>query len=75
MTNIAILGCGSIAHTMARTLAGMRDQGEPVCLYAAASRDLKRAQEFAEQEGFVKAYGTYEEMAADPNVDLVYIAS
>ena len=75
MTNVAILGCGSIAHTMARTLAGMRDQGEPVCLYAAASRDLKRAQEFAEQEGFVKAYGTYEEMAADPNVDLVYIAS
>jgi len=75
MTNIAILGCGSIAHTMARTLAGMRDAGESVCLYAAASRDLRRAQEFAEQEGFVKAYGTYEEMAADPNVDLVYIAS
>ena len=51
MTNIAILGCGSIAHTMARTLAGMRDAGESVCLYAAASRDLKRAQDFAEQEG------------------------
>ena len=75
MTNIAILGCGNIAHTMARTLAGMRDAGEPVCLYAAASRDLKHAQEFAEQEGFVKAYGTYEEMVADPKVDLVYIAS
>jgi len=75
MTNIAILGCGSIAHTMARTLAGMRDAGESVCLYAAASRDLRRAQEFAEQEGFVKAYGSYEEMAKDPDIDLVYIAS
>ena len=75
MTNIAILGCGSIAHTMARTLCGMREGGEPVCLYAAASRDFDRAKAFAEQEGFVKAYGSYEEMLSDENVDLVYIAS
>ena len=38
MTNIAILGCGNIAYSMAKTLRMMRDQGEPVCLYAAASR-------------------------------------
>ena len=75
MTNIAILGCGSIAHTMARTLAAMRDAGEAVCLYAAASRDLARAEAFAREEGFMKPYGSYEEMAADPAVDLVYIAS
>ena len=75
MTNIAILGCGSIAHTMARTLAAMRDAGEAVCLYAAASRDLARAEAFAREEGFIKAYGSYEEMAADPAVDLVYVAS
>ena len=75
MTNVAILGCGSIAHTMARTLKGMRDAGESVCLYAAASRDLARAEAFAREEGFEKAYGSYEEMAADPAVDLVYIAS
>ena len=75
MTHIAILGCGSIARTMAATLRGMRDAGEAVCLYAAASRDLARAQAFAAQEGFEKAYGSYEEMAADPLVDLVYVAS
>ncbi len=75
MINIAILGCGSIAHTMAHTLQAMRDAGEGVCLYAAASRDLARAQAFCAEEEFEKAYGSYEEMAADPAVDLVYVAS
>ncbi|MBQ8616925.1 MAG: Gfo/Idh/MocA family oxidoreductase [Clostridia bacterium] len=75
MTNIAILGCGAIARKMARTLRGMRDAGESVCLYAAASRDLARAQSFAREEGFMKAYGSYEEMADDPAVDLVYVAT
>ena len=75
MTNIAILGPGSIARSMAKTLRGMKAQGEPVRLYAAASRDLARAQAFCEKEGFEVAYGSYEEMVKDPNVDLVYIAS
>ena len=75
MTNIAILGPGSIARSMAKTLRGMKAQGEPVRLYAAASRDLARAQVFCEKEGFEVAYGSYEEMVKDPNVDLVYIAS
>ena len=75
MTNIAILGCGKIAYSMAKTLRMMRDQGEPVCLYAAASRDWARAQAFAESEGFARAYGSYEELVRDPNVQLVYIAT
>lgn len=75
MIRVAILGCGKIARTMAATLRAMRDQGEAVCLYAAASRSLETAQAFAAQEGFEVAYGSYEEMACDPKVDLVYIAS
>ena len=75
MTNIAILGCGSIAYAMAKTLRMMRDQGEEVRLYAAASRDKAKAEAFCKSEGFEVAYGSYEEMADDPNVDLVYIAS
>lgn len=75
MTNIAILGPGKIARSMAKTLRGMRAQGEAVRLYAAASRDLARAQAFCAQEGFEVAYGSYEEMLRDPNVDLVYIAT
>ena len=75
MTHVAILGAGSIARSMAATLRGMRDRGEPVSLYAVASRDPDRAQAFAREEGFARAYGSYEEMLADPAVSLVYIAT
>ncbi len=75
MTNIAILGCGSMAETMARTLRIMRDRGEAIRLYACASRTMARAEEFRREQGFEVAYGSYEEMARDDAIDLVYIAS
>ena len=68
---IGILGAGGIAVQMAKTVAGMKD----VENYAVAARSLERAQAFAEKYGFSKAYGSYEEMLADPLVDLVYIAT
>ena len=43
--------------------------------YAVSARDLKRAQDFAEKYGFEKAYGSYEEMLADKEVQLVYVAT
>lgn len=43
--------------------------------YAIAARDYERARAFADQYGFEKAYGSYEEMLKDPGVDLVYIAT
>lgn len=73
--NVAILGCGTIALEMAKTLRMMRDAGEDVCLYAAAARELARAEAFCEKEGFERAYGSYEEMLSDPAVELVYIAT
>ena len=66
-----ILGCGVMAETFADTL---RQMGEVEC-YAAASRTLKRAEEFAGKYGFKKAYGSYEELCADPEVELIYIAT
>ncbi len=39
---------------------------------AIASRDLARARSAADQLGVAKAYGTYEEMLADPEIDAVY---
>jgi predicted dehydrogenase len=39
---------------------------------AIGSRDLKRAQQAAEKLGIPKAYGSYDELLADPNVDAVY---
>lgn len=44
-------------------------------LYAAGSRNIERARRFAEIHGFKKCYGTYEELASDPDVEVIYIAS
>ena len=71
MFKVGILGAGRIAETMALTLHGM----EGVSAYAVASRDQKRAEDFAGKNRIEKAYGTYEEMLKDPEVDLVYIAT
>lgn len=40
-----------------------------------SSRDEGKAQAFAEKHGATKAYGSYEAMLADPEVDAVYIAT
>jgi dihydrodiol dehydrogenase / D-xylose 1-dehydrogenase (NADP) len=40
-----------------------------------AARELKSAQEFATLEKIPKAYGSYEELAKDPNVEVVYIGT
>lgn len=69
---VAILGAGVIATSMATAINGLDDSVEA---YAVASRDLERAQAFAKEWGFKKAYGSYEEMVQDPEVDLVYVAT
>lgn len=76
MINIAILGAGGIAQKMAGTLQGMIAQGnEGVAMHSVASRDGEKALRFARDYGFEKAYGSYEEMLRDPDVDLVYVAT
>ncbi|KOH45101.1 Gfo/Idh/MocA family protein [Sunxiuqinia dokdonensis] len=67
----AILGCGKIARKFAEDLKLLPN----AVLYAAASRNLKRAQQFANEIGFEKAYGSYTELVEDPKVDIVYIAT
>jgi predicted dehydrogenase len=44
-------------------------------IYAVGSREPERAKEFADEFGCKKYYGSYQELAADPDVDVVYIAS
>jgi len=68
----AILGTGTIAKKFATTLFQMRGEGER--LVAVASRTWENAQVFASVYGAEKAYGSYEAVMADPNVDAVYIA-
>jgi predicted dehydrogenase len=48
---------------------------ENVELFAVGSRDMKRAKQFAEEFGFKKYYGSYDELVSDPELEIVYIAS
>ena len=67
-----IAGLGNIAKRFSTALNGYSEQGE---LYAVAARDASRALAFGEEFGCGISYGSYEEMAKDPNVDAVYIAT
>lgn len=69
--NVGIIGAGRIAIKMAETL----NQLPGFVNYAIASRDLKKAEDFKNQYGCSKAYGSYEALLKDPNVDLIYIAT
>ena len=71
----AILGCGHIATKMAKAVKALEKRGMGVECYAVASRSLDKAQKFANEYGFGRAYGSYEELAQDPDVDLIYIAT
>jgi predicted dehydrogenase len=44
-------------------------------LHGVGSRDLLRSEQFAGEHGFKKSYGSYEELAEDKEVDVIYIAS
>ena len=68
---VGVVGAGWIAEKAAITLNGLR---ECEC-YAIASRSLAKAEEFARQWNVPKAYGSYAELIADPDIDLVYVAT
>ena len=71
MFKVGIIGAGWIADKMAEALSPLSDY----CVYAIASRSLEKAAAFAERWNVQKAYGSYEEMLEDKDVDLVYIAT
>ncbi|WP_010272610.1 Gfo/Idh/MocA family protein [Paenibacillus senegalensis] len=65
-----IVGCAGIA--VGACIPGIQ-QSETGKVVAIASRRLEKAKETAEQAGIGKAYGSYEELLADPELDAVYI--
>lgn len=71
MFKVGIIGAGWIAEKMAEALAPL----EGYCVYAIASRSIGKATEFAGRWNIPKAYGSYEDMVKDKDVDLVYIAT
>lgn len=69
--NFGIIGAGSIAHAMATTIEQMPDTN----MYAIASRNIDKAVEYQKQYHMDKAYGSYEELIKDENIDVIYIAT
>lgn len=73
-----VVSTGKIANTVTAQLALLED----AVLQAVSSRELTRAEEFAQRFGFRRAYGDsasglagYEQLAADPDVDVIYVAT
>lgn len=69
-----IVGAGRISHEFA---VGLKVLGANVTAVAAGSlpKALSRAEIFAATFGVPKAYGSYEELAKDPAVQVVYIGT
>ena len=66
-----VLAPGGIAHRWTAALHARTTSR----VVAAGSRSLERAQAFATEFGAERAYGSYESLVDDPEVDAVYIAS
>ena len=65
-------GILSTADINKKLLAGAAESDD-VDVVAVGSRDLERAEQFAQTWEIPRAYGTYEELLADPDVEAVYI--
>ena len=68
-----ILATGTIAKKFASTVEQMGAEGEQ--LVAVGSRHMESAQAFAQQYGIPRCYDSYEALAADPEVEAIYIAT
>lgn len=66
-----ILGTGRIAKTLATALKIVPNSE----LYAVGSRTETKAREFATEFNIPNAYGSYEELVSNPDIDVIYIAT
>ena len=69
--NWGIIGLGKIAHKFASDL----QHSETSQLYGVASRDLNKAKEFGKKYKAKKHFGSYETLAEDPEIDIIYVAT
>ncbi|MDP9093922.1 MAG: Gfo/Idh/MocA family oxidoreductase [Actinomycetota bacterium] len=66
-----ILGAGEIAATVSADIAASPGSA----LAAVGARDGERAAAFAQGHGLPRSYGSYRELVADPDIDIVYVAT
>lgn len=69
--NWGIIGAGKIAAKFATDLNTVPNSN----LYAIASRNIEKAKVFAQEFNAYVAFGSYEELALDPNIDAIYVAT
>lgn len=68
---VGIIGTGWIAEKAAITLNGLK-----ACeAYAVGSRSQDKADAFAKKWNIPRAYGSYSELIADPDIDLIYVGT
>lgn len=66
-----VLGPGFIAHSFAKSFP----EGDNCELYAVGAITQKSADDYAKKFNVPKAYGSYEDLIADKDVDIIYIAT
>lgn len=69
--NWGIIGTGNIASIFAGDMAFVEDGR----LLGVGSRSGKKADEFGKRFGIERSYSSYSDLAADPDIDIIYIAS
>lgn len=72
-TRWGIVSAGKISHDFVTALSTLSQDEHKVV--AVAARDLQRAKEFAKLHKIPIAYGSYEELAKDPTIEVVYIGT
>ncbi|XP_056622116.1 trans-1,2-dihydrobenzene-1,2-diol dehydrogenase [Triplophysa dalaica] len=68
-----ICSAGKISHDFTVALKTLSPEHHQVV--AVAARDLKRAQEFARTHDISRVHGSYEELAKDQEIDVVYVGA
>ena len=71
MIRWGIIGLGKIANSFATDM----QQVDNSIIYAVASRSQEKANDFGAKYNVAKCYDSYEELAQDPQVDAIYIAT
>lgn len=69
--NIGTCGCGTIASWISDFITQL--DNKDIVKYGVSSVDPEEARTFVEKYGWQKAYQDYDELLADPAIDLVYI--
>jgi dihydrodiol dehydrogenase / D-xylose 1-dehydrogenase (NADP) len=72
LTRWGIVSAGNISHDFVTALSLAADRHVVVAI---AARSLDRAKEFSSRHDIPTHYGNYESLAADPNVDVVYVGA